>query len=109
MAVFYQTVPVQAVCNTILKKSFIQGITVTPMKLQKLLYFVYRDYLQKYDRDLFSESFETWAYGPVLPSVYDEFKSFKASRITKFAKNADGSATQSKLASTCRKDVAAKC
>ena len=93
MATNFRSVPVQAVCNTILKKSFTEKITVTPMKLQKLLYFIYRDFLQKYDCDLFSENFEVWTYGPVLSSVYDEFKSFKASRITKFAKNADGSAS----------------
>ena len=87
------TIPVQAVCNTILMKSFEEKITVTQMKLQKLLYFVFKDYLQKTDEALFSEQFETWPYGPVLPSVYNEFSSFGSDRITKLAKNADGSAT----------------
>lgn len=86
-------VPVQAICNTILLKSFSENISVTPMKLQKLLYFVYREYFQKNNEPLFSEPFETWQYGPVLSSVYNEFSSFHANRITKFAKNADGSST----------------
>lgn len=86
------SVPVQAICNTILLKSFEENINVTPMKLQKLLYFVYKDYLQRTGNQLFTERFETWQYGPVLSSVYTEFCSFRAGRITKLAKNADGSA-----------------
>lgn len=87
------SIPVQAVCNSLLKKSFEENISITPMKLQKLLYFVYREYLQKYSIELFTERFEVWQYGPVLPSVYSEFRSFHSSRITQFAKNANGSAT----------------
>lgn len=85
------TVPVQAACNTILYRAFYEDIPITPMKLQKLLYFSYREFLKKTDFPLFSEQFEAWPYGPVLPSVYDEFKSFHSSPIKKFAKNADGS------------------
>ena len=84
-------IPAQAVCNSILQLSFEENIPVSPMKLQKLLYFVYRDYLKETDELLFSERFEAWPSGPVLPSVYSEFKSFCDQPITKFAKNADGS------------------
>lgn len=87
------SVPAQAVCNTILQQAFKDNIPVTPMKLQKLLYFVYRDYLKTTGHELFSEKFEAWPYGPVLPSIYDEFRSFHGNPITKFAKNADGSAS----------------
>lgn len=87
------TIPAQAVCNSILQQAFKEKIPVSPMKLQKLLYFVYRDYLKKTGEPLFSERFEAWPYGPVLPSIYDEFKSFHGKPITKFAKNADGSAS----------------
>lgn len=79
----------QALCNTILKKSFDENIPVSPMKLQKLIYFIYRDYLQKTGAPLFTEEFQTWQYGPVLRSVYDEFKTFKAKPITRFAKTAN--------------------
>lgn len=83
-------VSVQALCNTIIKRSFDEKISVSPMKLQKLIYFIYRDYLIKTNRPLFAESFQAWKYGPVLESVYDEFKSFKSNRITRFAKTANG-------------------
>lgn len=87
------TIPAQAVCNSILQQAFNENIPISPMKLQKLLYFTYRDYLKKTDQLLFSERFAAWPYGPVLPSIYDEFKSFHGKPITKFAKNADGSAS----------------
>jgi uncharacterized phage-associated protein len=81
---------VQALCNTILKKSFDEAITVTPMKLQKLLYFTYKEYLRRTGKKLFVEPFQVWQYGPVLGSVYDEFKTFRGNRITHFAKDATG-------------------
>lgn len=84
-------IPAQAVCNTILQRAFVEKIPVSPMKLQKLLYFTYQTYLKRTGQLLFSERFEAWPYGPVLPSIYDEFKSFHGDPITMFAKNADGS------------------
>ena len=82
-------ISVQALSNTILKKSFDENIPVSPMKLQKLIYFIYRNYLQNTGSPLFTEEFQTWQYGPVLRSVYDEFKTFKAKPITRFAKTAN--------------------
>ena len=77
--------------NNILQRAFCDPIySVTPMKLQKLLYFVYKEYYQRYRQRLFSEEFLAWKYGPVLQSVYYEFKHFGASPITKFGKDANG-------------------
>lgn len=83
-------ISVQALCNTLLKRSFDENISVSPMKLQKLLYFIYRNYYQINGKPLFSEDFEAWQYGPVLRSVYDEFKTYGASNIDKFSKTANG-------------------
>lgn len=83
-------ISLQALCNTLLKRSFDENIPISPMKLQKLLYFIYRDYYQAKGKPLFAEDFEAWQYGPVLRSVYDEFKTFGASRIDRFSKTANG-------------------
>lgn len=80
----------QALANTILMKAFTFDVKVTPMKLQKLMYFIYRDYLKATRQPLFEEDFLTWKYGPVLSSIYYEFNSFKAQPITRFAKDAQG-------------------
>lgn len=78
------------VCNNILRRAFKEGVSVSPMKLQKLLYFVGCEYVKNTGADLFTEDFGVWQYGPVLPTVYDEFKSFKSSPITKYATDANG-------------------
>lgn len=80
----------QVVANTFLYHAFQENISVTPMKLQKLIYFFFREYAKSTDEKLFSEQFETWQYGPVLPSIYYEFQSFGAKKIDKFARDAMG-------------------
>lgn len=80
----------QAVANTFIKAGAEEMIPLTPMKLQKLVYIFYKHYYQKTKKKLFTESFEKWKYGPVLPSLYYEFKSFGASPVTKFSRNAQG-------------------
>lgn len=78
------------VCNNILTRAFQENIPVSPMKLQKLMYFVSCEYVKATGKDLLSENFGVWQYGPVLPSLYDEFKSFHDQPITKYATDADG-------------------
>lgn len=48
--------------------------TVTPLKLQKILYYVYTTYLKRHDKPLFADNFEKWQYGPVVTEVYHTFK-----------------------------------
>ena len=54
-----------SVGNTILKRARNDGIDITPMKLQKMIYIVYKEYLKQTGRSLFPERFEVWKYGPV--------------------------------------------
>lgn len=79
-------------CNNILVRGRKDGVKITPMKLQKLMYFVCKEYVKRCHTSPISEQFEVWQYGPVLPSVYSEFKSFGANPITEFAKDASGNA-----------------
>lgn len=79
-------------CNNILVRGVNQGEKITPMKLQKLMYFICRDYAKQYRVSPISEQFEVWQYGPVLPSVYSEFKPFGANPITEYARDAQGAA-----------------
>ena len=46
--------------------------------MQKILYFIQRDYLRQYNRPLFNEDFEAWQYGPVVPAAYNRFSMFVA-------------------------------
>jgi uncharacterized phage-associated protein len=55
---------------------------VSDMKLQKLLYFAQEASLRRRGRKLFDEDIEAWQYGPVIPAVYHEFKTFGRDPIT---------------------------
>ena len=57
---------------------------LTPMKLQKLMFFAQSWYLKHTGMPLFEGSFERWQYGPVLPEIYHEFKRFGSSNIDNF-------------------------
>lgn len=48
---------------------------VSPMKLQKLMYYCYVWQLVADDKK-FSASFEAWTHGPVEPEIYKEYKDF---------------------------------
>lgn len=77
--------------NNLLLRAFEENIDITPMKLQKLLYLVYKQYYKATKCPLFGERFEVWKYGPVVRSVYDEFKYKGSNRIDSYSKEADGS------------------
>lgn len=87
------------VCNNILYLANRDNISVTPMKLQKLLYFLYREYLKLTNSPLFPERFEAWKYGPVLSRVYSEFSCFRDKNIDKYYEDCDGKSF--KISSDC--------
>jgi uncharacterized phage-associated protein len=76
--------------NNFILKALKEEVALSPMKLQKLIYFTYRDYLRKTGNQLFSELICAWKYGPVVESVYNHFKPFGSSSINKFYKNSAG-------------------
>ena len=78
------------VANNIIKKALAEDIPLSPLKLQKLVYFLYKEYLQATGETLFNERFETWRYGPVLPSLYFEFMSFGNQSISHYAADSQG-------------------
>lgn len=78
------------VANNFLKRGQVEQIDITPLKLQKLVYFLYKDYLKRAQEPLFTERFETWKYGPVIPSIYAEFISYGKSPIRTFATDSKG-------------------
>lgn len=47
---------------------------MTNMKLQKMLYYQQGFHLAYFGTPLFDEDIEAWMYGPVVPSVYNNYK-----------------------------------
>ncbi len=54
---------------------------VTPLMLQKLLYFIQGVYSALYGRPIFEEDCSAWIHGPVYPEVYELFRDFKYNPI----------------------------
>ena len=50
---------------------------VTPLALQKILYFVQGLYFSKYEVPLFDDNCQAWVHGPVYAEIYDMFSSFR--------------------------------
>ena len=48
---------------------------ITPLKLQKLLYYIQGMALYIFDKPAFTDKIYAWAYGPVVDSVYQKYKS----------------------------------
>lgn len=54
---------------------------VTPLMLQKLLYFIQGIYSALYGKPIFEEDCRAWIHGPVYPEVYDLFRDFRYNPI----------------------------
>ena len=50
-----------------------KGYPFTPLKLQKMLYFLWEYYYSQTTKHLFENRIEAWPYGPVCPDVYNRY------------------------------------
>lgn len=73
------------VANLFLRLGERDGVSISNMKLQKLLYFAQGHCLGSFNRPLVDEAPEAWQYGPVFPSVYHAFKQYGSQTITQLA------------------------
>lgn len=46
---------------------------ISNLQLQKILYFIQREYLQKKGAVAFDDPIEAWQFGPVVPNAYYRF------------------------------------
>lgn len=54
---------------------------VTPLALQKLLYFIQGIYMMIFNEPMYEEDCFAWVHGPVYENVYNAFKSFQYNPI----------------------------
>lgn len=71
------------IANKLLAKStdYDAGELMSNMKLQKMLYYQQGYHLAAFSTPLFNEDIEAWMYGPVVPCVYEHFKSHGAGGV----------------------------
>lgn len=79
----------QAAANYFLKKAQSDRKMLTPMQLIKLVYIAHGWTLALLSRRLFDEKIEAWQHGPVIPSLYHEFKMYGDGFVSKPSLNMD--------------------
>ncbi len=81
--------PSGSVANYFLAKGLEEGIKISPLKLQKLVYYAHGWQLATVNEPLIDEPIYAWPYGPVIPSLYYEFREFGNEPITEVASEID--------------------
>lgn len=72
----------KAIANFFLNEAKQRGELLSPMKLQKLVYYAHGWFAGHTGKPLIDETVEAWQYGPVIASLYHEFKRFGSGSIT---------------------------
>ena len=64
---------IELVTRYLLSRNF----DVTPLALQKLLYYAQAFFHALFRKDLFADDCQAWSYGPVYPEIYYRYKSYR--------------------------------
>lgn len=73
--------PTVSVANFFIGKAQEEGSCITPMQVLKLVYIAHGWHLGLYQKPLIGEAAQAWKYGPVVPSVYHDFKHYGKDNI----------------------------
>ena len=78
------------VANNFILRGRERGVRdISPLKIQKLVYMFHGWHLAVTGKPAVGEQFEAWPKGPVLSSLYHQFKEYRWNRITNLAKDID--------------------
>lgn len=69
--------PVLNIAKYIIDKCTTDRFPISNLQLQKILYYIQREFLQQ-GINAFSEEIEAWQFGPVVPEVYKQYCGFGA-------------------------------
>jgi uncharacterized phage-associated protein len=68
------------IAKYIIDKCTEENSPISNLQLQKILYYIQREFLQQGER-AFPEEIEAWQFGPVVPEVYRRYCGFGGSPI----------------------------
>lgn len=71
-----------AVANWFLDKADDDGFPLDQLQIQKLLYYANGWYLANVGEELFSDDVVAWPHGPVIKSLWDQFRGYKRNPVT---------------------------
>jgi len=77
--------PATAIANELIDRAAESRATLTQINIQKLVYFAHGWHLAWSDKPLILDSIEAWQYGPVVRSLYSQFRRFGSDPITEKA------------------------
>jgi len=95
----------KAIANYLLDRAAKDGIGLTQMQLHKMLYYVQGWHLGLIGEPLFPEAIEAWRHGPVINSVYQEFKQYGAKPIKESAVDIEMSEEGQIIIHECKADL----
>lgn len=75
------TYDVLDISKYIIVRGYELGDFISNLKLQKLLYFVQAEFMVEKGCPCFYSKIEAWAFGPVVPDVYDKYKMFGSGSV----------------------------
>lgn len=70
------------IAKYIVTKCTSENYPITNLQLQKILYFLQKNYLVEKGHKLFGDDIEAWQFGPVVPEVYYQYCGFGSGSIT---------------------------
>lgn len=79
LSALYGTKKIELVTRYMLDKA----VEITPLALQKLLYFAQAFFYALYNEPLFLDDCQAWSRGPVYPDIYSKYKDFGYNPIEK--------------------------
>jgi len=80
----------KAIANYFLLRGKREDVPIDPMKIQKLVYFAHGWQLAISGKPLIDERVDAWPFGPVIPTLYHEFKQYGSRTIQGPATEWDG-------------------
>ena len=82
-------VDVRALANFVLSVAKKEDLEVSNLAMNKIVYFIYVEYLVTFSKKLTTAKIEAWEHGPVFRELYSAFKKFGDLPITELAKKID--------------------
>lgn len=61
------------IARYIIDKCAKEGKSVSNLQIQKIMYFLQKEYLKNHSHELFPNEIQAWQFGPVVPDVYYQY------------------------------------
>lgn len=79
----YKTYEALDIAKYVISKCTAENSPISNLQLQKILYFIQKDFLVNFNRPLFQDEIEAWPFGPVVSTVYYNYCGFGSMSISK--------------------------